>query len=82
MNISYLNFIKSIFKRDNNKCYFCDSKGYHILYLNPSDNTYSCLGYHLNEKNIKTVCLRCYFKKLNSNTKTTSYHQTIWKTKK
>ena len=82
MKINYPEFKKTIFEVDDSKCHFCGAKAIHILYLDPVHNIYSCLGFQLNLKTTRSVCLRCYYKKLNSLSKKIKYRQPKWKNKK
>lgn len=82
MKLEYPEFKKTIFEINDSKCLFCGGKAIHIIHLDPIHNIYSCLGFKLNFKEMKSVCLRCYYKKLNSISKKMNHHQSKRKNKK
>lgn len=65
-----IDFKKKVFIRDDNTCQFCkENKPQHIIYFDPIHKFYTCLGYHLTIDDVQSICIRCYYKKLNINRK-------------
>lgn len=82
MKRDYHSFKKEVLTRDNYTCRFCGTKAQHMLFLDPHHKVYCCVPYQLILDAMKSVCLRCYYKKLNSTTKKASYRQKKWTNKK
>lgn len=78
--MNYQKFKEIIFMFNDYKCVFCGSKAINTIYI--KDNVYTCVPYKLDFINTKSVCLRCYYKKLKIIPKKISFNKPTWKNKK
>jgi len=79
----YHQFKNYVLKRDKYTCQFCGAKAYTILYKNYIKGKYMAVPFYLVLEVTKSVCIRCYWRKIKAAQRRNSYQpELIWKSKK